>query len=514
MFLCYPLDMLAVNSIQERNCRNLQFGYNLPKSIFTDIREIPRLKCACCNRDMFTSEERTHFLQGFLAGSKRALENGMLTDYRETGAFAFLQTLSRVKPKAKIRELIEVPENRDKIRTLSDGVQLGINRIALIADGISVKAPRVVQKLAKYREGFSPLHQEMFEVMEAYAQRYPKKTFAEIFNTPEIAEYHKNIAEGDKKAVLSGRIEVCKRLREFSQTLEPQDAKELLKTNNDAMQVLSMENYYEPQYRGEMVADLYRNFVREANGYVDTGKLADIIKDFPLGGFTPDSMIANFVERKQTDMDLINFFVNDLRATREHFHARSKDGEDVKENTIVLCGKCNYERSNLPYPFFLRFHKEMLTYLPRQINKVITYIRHGKLTGYNDYPVKSKGIILEQSEGLLRPKIGEYLKFRQAQASADVTRTSEIYSRDNARFEEAQRKLDDVDARIEELEARVRALKKEKRGIREEQVNAGIAREVSEKKAKEASERLEIINEQISADRKTNEELKHKPRKL
>lgn len=503
--------MFTITPITNNN--RINFGYGIPNKVFRDIRDIPRMKCGCCAGDMLTSYEMKKVLRGFEAGSKRALENDALARFRESQAFEFVQTLSQIQPKQTIRTLISDPANKIKINTLEPRVRLDINHIALIADGISVKAPRAVQKLEKYSEFFSKEHQEIFELMDLYALRYPKNTFAEIFNKPEVAQYHAELLEMTKKQNSMQKIEVFKSLSEFGKTLPPKDLKLLQQANTDVVTILNTE-FLQPHIRKELIKDVYKGFLANSESRISKKKLFNIVDRLPTGIAGADSFITSCVQNKMSDMDIIKLFLDDVQATYEHYKARSKDGADTKDNIIILCGKCNQERGNLPYPFFLRFHPEMMQNLQKQFNKIMTFIRHGKLVGYDDYPIDIKQNILTGSDNLIRPKIGEYLKFRKERAEQKLVQSQAVLSKNQAALDSATERLSEIDAKIEEVNAVLRKLKKERRAISEDYEKASNAKSRAALEVSHHENVVQNLEETIKSDRELNESLKHKKRHL
>lgn len=503
--------MLTINPVGNNN--RINFGYGLPKKVFRDIRDIPRMKCGCCADDMLTSDEMKKVLRGFEAGSKRALENDALARFKDSEAFEFIQTLSQVQPKQTIRTLLSDPANQIKMNTLDPHVRLDINHIALISDGISVKAPRTIQKLEKYKEFFSKDHQEIFELMDIYAMRYPKDTFAEIFNKPEVAQYHAELFEMAKKQSTMQRIEVFKSLSEFGKTLPSKDLKSLQKANTDAITILNTE-FLQPHIKKELIKDVYKGFIANSESRISKKKLFKIVDRMPTGITGPDGFITSCVKNKRSDMDIIKLFLGDVQATYEHYKARSKDGKDTNDNIIILCGKCNQERSNLPYPFFLRFHPEMMQNLQKQFNKIMTFIRHGKLVGYDDYPIDIKQNILTGSDNLIRPKIGEYLKFRKERAEQKLLKAQAVLSQNQAEFDSATTRLSEIDTKIEEINVVLRKLKKERRVISEDYEKASNAKSRAELDVAYHENVVQNLEETIKSDRELNESLKYKRRKL
>lgn len=506
--------MLTINPVaNNRNYTNLSFGIFLPKKVFTDIRDIPRMKCGCCGDDMFTSDETKSFINSFAAGSKRALENSAMDRFRSTPAFEFLKSLSEIRPKDTIAKLLSVDENKAKLKTLGERTRLDVNMMSLISEGITVKAPRFMQKLEKYRDFFGAEDSEILKVMEAYSLKYPDKTFAEIFNMPEVLQYHREIAELDKEHSCAKRIEVFKQLRVFGQKLTPVDRKSLQDANTKAMGVLNCE-FFEPDIKKGLIGDLYKDFARGAKTHFWRKNLMKIVDELPVTGRTADSFIIHCSESKKTDKDIITYFAKSLQATYEHFIPRSKEGADIKENIIILCGKCNHRRSNLPYPFFLRFAPEMMNNLQKQFNKIITFIKHGKLIGYDDYPIVMKENVLNGSDNLIRLQIRDYLDFRKERAVKQVERTQAALVRDDDRINSVSGRISEIDEKIKELEAQIRKLKKERQPLKTKLEDAKEVYRASQLDAEDAKTELNTINDSIVQDREINAILKYKRRNL
>lgn len=507
--------MLTITPVanQNRNSFSLNFGAFLPRKTFKDIRDIPHMPCGCCGRDMFTSDEVRTLIKGFQAGSKRALENDAMAEYRGYEAFSFIESLSAVDPKATISDLISIPINADRIKSFSPQTQLNVNAIAQISDGITVKAPRVMKKLEKYRDFFSPEDEEILKVMDFYALKYPKKTFSEIFNLPEVAEHHQKIYELNKQEAKTRRVEVFQRLKEFGKKLSPADQKALQQANKTAKSILKTP-YYQAHIKRELLNDLYEDFVKNSEGNFRKKTVFKMVDDFIVTGMTPDEFIVNHVNTAGTDKDIVSHFVKRLQATYEHLKARSKEGTDNQENIIILCGKCNSERADLAYPFFLRFHPEMSDNLQKQLNKIMTLIKHRKLIGYNDYPMKMKQNVLGESDALIRPKIGDYLKFREERAAESLEKSQARLAKDEARINTLDSKIEGINAKIRAIEEQLKQLKQKQTKLRDERKVAKSEKDKTEDYIKNKTQNLKEKQDNIAQDRETNESLRYKRRKF
>ena len=474
------------------NNSQTSFCGRLPNDIFESIRDIPHMQCACCGDFTMTSSEVKKFLRSFMATSKEVVENSALAKFKNTDAFNFLEELSVQYPKNTLRELISSEDVSENIKSLSPKTQLDIMQIGIYADGISIKAPKVVKKLEKYYEHFSDDAKNMFDLIDVYATKYPKKTFAEIFSMPEVIGYHSNIFENTKQENSIRKINVFKRLRELSLDLPKKEMKDLQNVNTNAMTILN-DGLYKSNINKALIEDLYSQFTLRCSNKNIAQQIFETAMELPFNSSSPDKYIVDFVKNRKNDMDFIKMFVNEIQATFEHYKAKSKGGEDVQDNIIILCGKCNKERSNLPYPFFLRLHPEMYENIQKQLNKVMNFIMRGKLINYDNYPIGIRDTVLEETDNLIKLNIDKYLKFREEKALKSLELSKNIFEKNEQSYNDAAIKLEKINMQLEKTMQKLRNLKKQKRKLNEQLEEISKSKELAEADYSENKNILEKI---------------------
>lgn len=449
---------------------NPTFGQRLPKLPVETPRFIHKLPCGCCGEPMIAKDELPKLLKSFMAGSKRALENSIIADkYNGTPEYEFLQQLSAIEPKKPIRELISVPENKIKINTLPEKTQIGIKHIALLSDGITVKAPKVIQKLSKFYDRFSKSDRELFDMMEVYSIQFPKKTFAEIFNLPEIFSKHHKNSEAFAQQTLAQKTNTFKKVRDLiSELPDKRTVEEFQKAHLEAVKVLNGK-FYTPEIKKGLIEEIYNKFLKEnPQNLKITRKLKSIARSFPYETARTDDFIVNSVINRKTDLDIVKTFLMEFQSTFEHVHPKSQNGADSSGNGIFLCKKCNNERTDLPYPFFLRFHPEIKKNLQKQLNRIMSYIKHGKLPDYEDYPLEIKQTVWQETDHTIKLKIDEYLKYREEQAKSRLKTAKAKLAKNDEVYQKSSQQLEEIDKRIEEVMVVLRKLKKEKREVQKD----------------------------------------------
>ena len=507
MLSIYPL--ISNTHQQLKNNQNINFGYRLPKTPVENIRDIAHLTCACCGGKMFTPETTDKFIKSFSASSARVLENSFLSRFKNGWAFKFVKELSKDNPRKTVDELVKGETAQKYLQNADPRQKIMLGEFMSVADKITLKAPRVMQKLDKYYDYFCKEDKEILDLMEIYAAKYPKNTFAEIFQKPEVSQHHTELFQAYKKQAMEQKIDVFKRLREFSKKLPLQDVKKLQITNNEALKVLNNE-YYKPHVKKACVEDIYNNFLKTCQTKRIRKKIFDIIKDIPYETPAADEFIALCAQNKTTDRDIVSKFAQEMTATFEHVKPKSQNGEDTIENGIVLCKKCNTERSNIPYRIYLKIHPEMKKNIQKQMNRVITFINRKKISGYDNYPVDIKQTLLRETDNLIKIKIKKYLKYREQQALKRLEHARAAYEKDKETADNAIQKLNTIEAVLHNLLEEIKQLKKDKHRVSEALTKAEQSCEQYKNIMQKNQLMLDEVNRLISEDTIINQTVKPK----
>lgn len=491
----------------------LSFGYRLPKDSVEDIREISHLCCGCCGHDTLRASDILTLLKTFIAGSKRALENTLLKPFRNSDAYKFLKEMSTKAPKSTISNIVSSPDVAEQIGKLPPETQFEVSQLALLSDKVSIKAPAVMRRLGKYFDLYNSYNQEILNTLNIYAQRYPKNTFAEILRMPEVVKYHSTHFDNNKNAEMQQKISVFKALRELYPKMSAKEIKDMQFLNSKALSVLN-HPYYQPHIKRLLVNHLYSGYIENLGNKKLGLEINNLISRLPYGeNNIVHKFVVEFNKSDKSDIDLIEYFLRELQATFEHIVAKSKNGSDDKSNGIMLCKQCNNERSDISYNLFLEVHPEMKKNLQRQMNKVMTFVKHGKLLGYDDYLVDVKPVLLDASDNVLKIRIKDLLKYREMQALSTYQKAELAYLRNIEEYNEAANRLIETDKKIDDLMKALKALKKERRIASEKFAESSEAREYTKSKLDLAKSNLDAATETVEADSALNDAAKAKRKK-
>lgn len=500
--------MLSVNPVinSSYSNKNKIYFYNqtnftgrLPDKVYTEIRDIPGLKCAFCDKDMLTNEQIKIFIKSFAAASKNALENRTMEPFWNTEAFNFLKQLSAKTPQKSISAILNSPENAEKIKKLDPQFQFEVTQTALKAEAVTVKAPKVLQKLDKFYNNFSDETKEVINLLEIYSLKYPQNTFAEIFNKPEVQKYHSKLYELYLNQNSLQKRTVFKQLRDLSPELSTKEIRALQNTNSNVLSILNNE-YCKPHIKKLLVEDLYKNFASQSSNKDIESKIMHIIKDLPYNVSPEDKFVNECVKNKSSDIDIVSMLVKELQATWEHAKAKSNGGSNSINNLLVLCSKCNAERANLPYPFILRIHPDIAQNVQKQINKIISFIIHGKLAGHEEYPIGIKNTVLTETNNIINLDIKKYLKFREDKASKKLEKAQAALAGDEVKCKKAAEEISEIDTKLDELMSQIRKLKKQRHIIQKHLEENTASKQANEADVNKNAEILEKIKQMIAND--------------
>lgn len=490
----------AFNS--KNNKFNPTFGYNLPKHPVSDIREISHLTCGCCGDTMLRPSKFEEFIQHFAPNSKRALENTSLNKYKDTDEYKFVKDISDLHPKMTIRNLFSLEEYKLKIKDLSSEKQLEVSKILTAAENVTQSSSKVVNMFRPYYEHFSEKTKSLLDVMEKYSHKYPNKTFIEIFNNPKIINKHQKVLDDINKHSVMDRVSVFREIQSLA-GLKPEVKRGLQEINSRVITITNSE-YYEPHIKKAFVEKLYGDFSSTLSDENLRKNIMQIIKGFSYKEAYADKFILDAVKSGKTDMDIVRAISEELLATFEHVQAKSKDGTRAAANGIVLCKKCNSERSNVEYPIFLGLHPEMFANMQKQINRVISFINNKKLIGYDSYPIDIKKTLLTYSDNILKINIRKFLKFHKDRILNKLAKFEVSLENDTKAVEDVSEKLSDLDLKLEEAMAVVKKLKKERRMIQENYDKALINRNISESEVSTHKDKLENLISLMDEDLELN----------
>ena len=437
------------------------FTGRLPKGVFYDIRDIPNLTCARCGKKMMSIPQRNHFVTSVRAGSRAELRNTALDEFRTHDVFKFFNNLSKKHPFTPLEKLVSRKSVKRKMDGLGRVGKLEAKEILEITGGMTRNSLQVMKKLNTIKDQVPKNYQELLFYMDFYAKQYPKNTFSEIFNKPEVWGYHDKIARARKNLFLAQRERAMQRLDGLEKYVPqaPHVQKCFEKVKLLTKSVISDKNKQSKTKRMEL-ENIYTRFLGSFNSKKVEHKFWNVVNDLPFNTQTADNLLLNM--RRCTDTEIVRQIADNVTSTFEHIVPASKGGSAKSHNGLCFCRSCNQERATVAYTVLLGKFPEFATNVQKQMNRVITFITHGKLPSYEDYPKGVKKTLLDVTNQKLRINIKKYLKFVDEKAQNELIKAKALYDNDQKLIAKTNSDIAANDAKIAELKRQIQNLQEEK----------------------------------------------------
>lgn len=444
------------------------FEGRLPKKVFFDIRDIPKLTCAKCGNELVSIPERDAFLDKFGAPAKKTLANPVFDDFRQFQAFRFLKNLSERHPRTSLSQIVKNKIVEHKILKFTDFDKKLIKEVIDISKDYTQKSPQVIKKLYPLRSNLPDEYKDLIDYMYMYSLLYPKNTFSEIFNKKEVWSYHDKLRTLQKEKFHHARDVAFNNLNKLCERLPESKKEEFNKLNIQANTIISYYAY--PSITKKiMLNDLYKDFFGKLEDKALAKKIQRQIEKLPYNNINGSNLIINNL--KSSDREIIKNIIDNLSSTFEHVVPNSQKGSRAKGNGICLCKKCNLERATIPYTTMMKSFPMFQENLQKQINKVISFIIHGKLQYYDTYPQDIKKTLLDVTNQKLRINIKKYLKYQIQKNQIELEKTRAKLNENKKLFNQTEQMLKDKNKTINQLYKEIKKLTQEKTLLKRIQLN-------------------------------------------
>lgn len=395
-----------------------QFQARQVKVKYNDIKHIPNVPCACCGKKVILPEQLAKILGAVSRPMASIIKSGSMNGWENNKTiWKILQNFAQNNPKQSLTSLMI--GNSDEYKQLSGAVStLAEERCkstpenteatrktlfqSIIANSRNkMRSSSVVMKrmapLKSYIEGTKL---EVFEQLEIYSQKYPRKTLTEIVNMEEIVKFHK------MKDLLQ-RVETKEQIdfhfsniQKLINSANPQSQEVFDQLKEEALDIFAVIS--DPQMRMLKIKKLYQAFLKQNNCEKLTNKINKEIDQIPLTYITKDAFFVFAHNHDFDDNKIITSIFNPVISTFEHVIPQSKNGEDRMKNGLVMHKDCNRYRGNLPYEEFFEYHPEMPKNIQKQVNYIARRILEGKLIGaFRFWPMTIAKTLYQYTNGAI-----------------------------------------------------------------------------------------------------------------
>ena len=398
---------MLINTFTSQNCNSgLNYTSRLPKGVFYDAKDIPRLRCAKCNHHMISKAEQSAILYETESVSNEDIMKKIPSKQKKAMPEAVKYVWNVLKEKGikgvtklffgyKIGETIAEKteaENKQIHEVLESAYNtyIGISRKPL-------PTKKVIKNLAKFREELPKENQELVDIITNYTKIYPNDSLAQIMRNKELYRYHDNIANAKMRLFNVPYAEHMEKMDKLAEKLPEEQKNKLLELNDSVSSIVRNKSTSE-RLKRELISEHYAELVDNISNKNIQRSLVSQINKMPLAEVTGDYLFCKLHRSKPTNTeDVVEFIVQPRKNTFEHVHARSKGGKDDVGNGIYMCRICNNERADHPYPTMMRVFPEFKDNIQKQVSRLGTFIKRGSLIGYDTYPQDIKSTMKEVS---------------------------------------------------------------------------------------------------------------------
>lgn len=489
-----PILNTPIFNINQNKQPTPTFSSRLPNDSFERIKDIPHLRCASCDEIMLTTDEFEEIKKSFMIPAKKLFECGRLDRYKEHECYEISYNLAKKHPKELFHEIVEKPEIIEELSKYSEDIRWGIGGIKFASAHTYLTAEKFIAKLSKFEDSFKDGHKELYDLMKFYSIKFPNWSFYQIFSKDKISDYHKLVAKTKEQNIALLTYKVFADIKKHSEKLNDDDKKKVEKIFADCS-----EDFGSHPHSAKMKKLYYiDSFTQNMDSLSDKKTAKKILKELnklPEISSYADSVIA----RKPKDCDLLDEILSPLRLTFDHVLVKSKNGTDAQGNGVYLCRACNHNRGTLSYPFLFRINPDMPHFIQKQVSRISSFIKGGKLINHMSYPVEIKKTLYNETDGELLLDIENYLKFRDKLSQKDLEEAKELLNANTEILEEATEKYNEILANYLKFK---HMLKRAGNKLKVAEKDQKESEEIFDKKTKERQKVDKIIADDKSPKKK------------
>ena len=436
---------------------NQQPNFCAGKVAYKELRQIPKLTCACCGNKMIPPEILEKALRTITQPLLSLIKKGFFADlFNDISIAAFLTDLAIKHPKDSLDKILADEECHKKITKTTGKQYLAVKHIS---ESALRSASVVLKRIAPFREFISEDKKEIYDLFCVYAKENPRKRLSEIVQLENIQKKHST-----PYCMNNDRIRMLNELHlnnveKLIKKADPDiDSSKIIKDLKDL--IYSIDDTDE-----EFLCKI-ELLLKRALSKVEKPKTKEkIIKEAQLlqkVSKNADWFFVQAKKRKWDDLAILKNLIWPSIATFEHVKPKSKGGENSIYNGIVLCEDCNTRRLSKSYREFIQYNPRMPYNVQKQLLQISDLILHGRLAGeYRDYPVKIASTLYEYSGGKIDVDIISYAQKARRKYSREVKkRAGEIHVA-HKELAEKKKQIAEMEQQLKELYSETYVLKDE-----------------------------------------------------
>lgn len=268
---------------------------------------------------------------------------------------------------------------------------------------------KVIPLLEKFEKSMHPVEKEVFNILKDLSKKYPKKNLRELLDTIRTPHLYHLHEEQNK---------ILKRLNFVGYYLPEKSRKILEETLKETKEILDDKTYNE-QFKRRVFVGKIKYATMDFPEEDVSAAIFKIAEEMPKASNSTSAFIVKHTEKKpstgkeRTSHDIIFALLAPSIGSIEHIKVRSKNikdggGKDTMSNYLLICARCNNNRSSTNFAEFLKTNPHLYgPHLRKYIDLVIQKLNEGKLKGFEKYLPAVAKTLKKESKGMLKIDISK-----------------------------------------------------------------------------------------------------------
>lgn len=416
------------------NCKINLYNPNFQRvDYMREIKRIPGVTCACCGGKVIMEEA---VKKAYTTVSKpliNIIKNGWMDKWQEFPMiWKTLNVFAQVNPKESLDKMLKRDEEfvllkkaivkdvtGDPNKTTRDPEEK--NKIldifaTVVNDSRSElkTAKTVISRFSVFKPYLDEMRGEVFELLEIYSKKFPRKSLKEIINEPNINKTHGLKNSLQRNLVSLKREHYIDEIETLIGKTNPQALKDLEEEKTNILNIIN--RIKDNRIKEYKLKELYTKILSSNNCLNLQDKVNELIDKIPLEYGSADYYFVSCAYKNSNDFEIINNIIAPYISSYDHIIARASGGKDEIGNGLTFHTKCNRNRGKMHYNEFSMYYPEMIKYTKKQIDYISGVLLKGKASDYLRYwPLKVSKNLIEYTDGKFAPDVTEYCKKRLKQ---------------------------------------------------------------------------------------------------
>lgn len=370
---------------------------------FRRIQELYNITCPCCGIKMVSKDVFNFFttlplpIENSAPSAIKTLGNMRKARQLRPYELFFLRKIKEtVKPNSSetLNEAIKNLNIKYKPTFILEGLKY-LNHTDLRYNKTMIKM------LATCENSMHPVEKEVFKKIKILHKINPHKTLQDIML---------DLRPGHNRLLVQAQTKVFDKINSLAMNAPENTKMELQRYITISRRLVNKdkncEHFKRKRFINEIMniaenipdGELVRNIFWQATSLPTSGKdINAFISKY--SGTVKRQVNGQTIYEQRSSREIAQRLISESMGTVDHILATDLGGEDIAANKLIMCSKCNSEKSNKTLLETIQDNPDMIKNAQKHINDIIYNINTGRLRDFNLYPIINKDTLFTNSEG-------------------------------------------------------------------------------------------------------------------